>query len=495
MSFINLGLPPGMMNNGTEYQSKGRWLTGTFVRWYQGSMRAIGGWAARTTSALTGKPRALITWRDNVGLRYIGVGTEQKLYALTASLTAGVDITPVGFTTGRADAVSGGGYGVGLYGMGTYGAPRVDNVSVQDASVWTLDTWGERLVGCMSDDGKLYEWALDITTPTVAALISGAPTSCQALVTTPEYFLFALGASGNPRQIKWCDQTNNTQWTASSTNQAGSYIIQSAGRLMCGRKVRGGTLLLTDTDVHFANYIGLPFVYGIQRIGDNCGIISRGAIAVADGRAMWMSQSGFYIYNGSVEQVACDVYDEVFANLNFTQRSKITAVLNSAFSEVWFYYPSAGSTENDSYVVYNYKENHWTMGMLARLCGADKGVFNNPIKADASGYLYDHESGYTYDGTTPYAISAPLEIGDGERLVKCREIIPDEVTLGNVQLSIIAADSPTGATTTYGPFTPAAFTQARWAARQAKLKVEFVSPSADDRWGNPRADVSLGGRR
>jgi hypothetical protein len=121
-------------------------------------------------------------------------------------------------------------------------------------------------------------------------------------------------------------------------------------------------------------------------------------------------------------------------------------------------------------------------------------VFNNPIMADSSGYLYDHETGISYDSVTPYAISAPVEIGVGDRLAKVRELIPDEITLGQVQVSFIVADSPMGTETTYGPYTPANFTQVRFAGRQAKMKVQFVSPSGA-RWGNPRLDVVAGGRR
>lgn len=495
MNLIPLALPPGMVRRGTVYETKGRWYTGNLVRWNSGRMMPIGGWTARTTTPCSGKARAMLTWRDNIGLRYIAVGTHTKLYALTQTMAAPVDITPAGFTTGRADAVTGGGYGVGTYGSGTYGTPRVDNVSVQDASMWTLDVWGERLVGCMSDDGKLYEWALDISTPTVAAVISGAPTACQGLVVTPEYFLFALGAGGNPRKVQWCDQQDNTTWTPTATNQAGDYIIQSAGRLMCGRRVRGGTLLFTDTDTHFANYLGPPFVYGIERIGDNCGIISRGAVAVADSRAMWMSPAGFFAFDGSgVNPVACEVYDAVFSNINVTQRSKVTATLNSAYSEIRWEYPSAASTENDSYVTYNYDEDHWTLGSMTRLAGADRGVFNSPIMTDSDGYLYDHETGYSYGGATPYAESGPIELGNGEQRMRVRRLIADEATEGQVTATFKIRDWPNDSETTYGPYTINNPTTTRFSGRNVRLRIDG-NASASWRWGAPRLDVHAGGAR
>ena len=126
MSFVKIDLPPGLSRRGTLYQTAGRWYDSSFVRWYEGLMKAIGGWAKRITSAFTGKGRAMIVWRGE-GTRFFAVGTQSKLYAATPSLTAMVDITPVGFTTGYADAATGGGYGVGLYGVGTYGTPRSDS--------------------------------------------------------------------------------------------------------------------------------------------------------------------------------------------------------------------------------------------------------------------------------------------------------------------------------------------------------------------------------
>jgi len=490
--FVDLGLPPGIVRQGTAYQSKGRWYDQNLVRWYEGAMKAIGGWAARTTSAMTGKCRALISWRDNTTVRFIAAGTHSKLYALTQTSATPSDITPVGFTAGRADATIGAGYGVGPYGVSTYGTPRIDNISVQAASMWTLDTDGQDLVGVMSDDGKLYDWQRN--TAVVAAAVSGAPTSNAAVVVTPERFVMLLGANGVTRRAQWADQEVRTTWTATATNQAGDYDVQTQGQLMCGKRLRSSTLIFSDLDAHIATYIGLPYVYRFDRVGDSCGIISRGAVAASDTRAIWMSIAGFFIYDGVVQPLSCAVYDEVFSDINLTQRSKVVCFANSQFNEVWWFYPSSGSTENDKYVHFNIQEGHWNIGTLSRLACIDRGVFNNPIMVDSDGYLYDHETGTDYDGVTPYATSGPIELGIGERLAKVREIITDEVTLGDVQVSFIAADTPTGTETTYGPFTPADFTQARFAARQAKMKVEFLNTSVA-RWGNPRADVVAGGRR
>jgi hypothetical protein len=494
MTFVALDLPPGVVRRGTQYETQGRWYDSHLMRWKDGAMGPIGGWAQRLTTPMSGKCRALITWRDNSTTRWIAAGTHTKLYAGTQSVAALSDITPVGLTTGSADASAAGGYGSLDYGEGLYGTPRLDSSATQDASVWTLDTFGQNLLACLSEDGRIFEWTLNIGVP--AAALAGAPVSNRGVVVTPERFVFALGAGGDKRKVQWADQESTTVWTPSATNQAGDLILQTQGQLMCGKRLRGITLLFTDQDVHVAQYIGLPFVYAIQPAGSNCGVISRGAVAAVDTRAFWMGKKGFFVCDGALTQpVPCDVYDAVFNDMNVTQASKVTALAFSGENEVWWFYPSASSTENDRAVCYNYLEGHWQLHQFSRLAGADRGVFNNPIMADSSGYLWDHESGFTYSGAvSPYAEAGPLELGAGDRIAKVREMIPDEKTQGDVQATFYGRDAPNGAETTFGPYTMDEFTQVRFAARQAKLRVTGAVATSW-RWGTPRLDVVAGGRR
>lgn len=497
MALTALDLPQGVSRKGTLYQTKGRWYDSDLVRGHEGNLGPIGGWTQRITSAMTGSARAMVVWKDNTAsIRYIGIGTHSKLYAATQSLSAMVDITPVGFTSGLADATSGAGYGVGNYGAGTYGTPRVDNVSVQDASMWTLDIFGQYLVGVMSDDGKLYEWQLDISTPTKAAIVTNAPTSNQACVVTEQGFLVALGAGGNPRKVQWSDQGVNTTWTPSATNQAGSYTLQSQSRLMCGKRVRGGTLLFTENDVHMMTYIGLPYVHRIDRVGDNCGIISRGAVAVSDARAMWMSQSGFYAWDGSgVQAVPCEIYDYVFGDMNTTQCSKFWAMTNAQQSEAFFFWCSASSTEIDRCAAFNFDDGTWWLHpSLTRTCGADRGgVFNNPLMATSTGYVYDHETGYSW-GTTPYIESGPIEMGDGEFAMRARRLIMDEKTTSDAYAYFKVRDWPNSTETTYGPYSGSNPIALRFAARALRMKVSFVTAAAS-RWGPPKLHLLPAGKR
>jgi len=493
MALIPLKIPAGVFRNGTEYQSSGRYYDSNLVRWFEGTLRPIGGWRKRSSTQLTGSCRGLITWRDNSADRWIVAGTNSKLYVMNEAGTV-KDITPTGFTTGSADAVSKLGYGYGTYGSFAYGVARPDLGSLTPAATWSMDTWGEYLVACSDADGKLYEWQLGFSSPTLAAAISGAPTSCAAVMTTAERFVFALGASGNPRMVKWCDQEDNTDWTPSTTNQAGDFELQTVGSLKCGKRVRGLNLLFTDVDVHASSYIGAPYVYSFEKVGSGCGVISSQAVAAIDTAAMWMSRSGFWIYDGYVKPLASDVGDYVFDNINYTQASKIYAVHNSKYGEITWFYPSAASNENDSYVTYNYREGHWAIGSMSRTAGTDRGVFTNPLMVSADGYIYEHEAGFDYEGSTPYAESGPIEVGNGDAVMSVRQVIPDEQTLGEVVVSFKTRMYPTSDESTFGPYSASQPTDVRFSARQVKIRYTG-NVLSDWRIGVTRLEaVASGGR-
>ena len=493
--YIPLKIPPGIYRNGTEYQSSGRWYDANLVRWYENTLRPINGWRKRVTAqtAMTGKCRGLITWRDNTNDRWIVAGTHTNLYVMNEAGTL-KDITPTGFTAGIADGTSYTGYGYGTYGSYAYGVQRPDLGSVVSATTWSLDTWGEYLIACSSADGKIYEWQVGFATPTLAAAITNAPTGCNAVMVTADRIVFALGAGGNPRKVAWCDQENNTVWTAAIDNLAGDYELATPGTLMAGKRVKGVNLLFTDVDVHTAQYVGPPFVYGFEKAGSGCGLISAQSVAAIDTAAIWMSSSGFWMYDGYVKPLPCDVSDYVFNDINLTQKSKIYAVHLSQFGEIWWFYPSNDSNENDSYVSYNYREGHWNIGTLSRLAGADAGVFTYPLMVDSSGYIYEHEVGFAYDSATLFAQSGPIELGTGENIMNVRQIIPDEQTLGEAVVSFKSRFYPTGAESSYGPYTAANPTSVRFSGRQVEVKVTG-NTLADWRVGVMRLEATAGGRR
>jgi hypothetical protein len=494
MAFVPLKIPPGIYRNGTEYQSAGRWFDANLVRWFENTLRPIGGWRKKLETQMTGKCRGLLTWRDNGATAWAAFGTHSKLYVLSGTTNVLKDITPTGFSPGVADATILTGYGYNTYGTFAYGVQRPATENYEPATTWSLDTWGEYLVGCSNFDGKIYQWELGFSTPTLAAAVTNAPTGCEAVMSTAERFLFALGAGGNPRMVKWSDQEDNTVWTASATNQAGDFELQTVGALKAGKRVRGINLLFTDVDVHTASYIGEPYIYSFEKAGSGCGLISSQAVAAIDTAAMWMSSSGFWIFDGYVKPLACDVSDYVFQNLNYNQASKIYAVHNSKYGEIWWFYPSSASNEVDSYVTYNYRENHWNIGVMARTAGTDRGVFKNPLMVSTDGYIYEHEVGFAYDGGNVYAESGPFEIGQGDNIMAVRQVIPDEQSLGEVAISFKTRMYPTSTETTHGPYPASQPTDARFSGRQVKM---IVTGDVLDDWrvGVMRLEAVAAGKR
>ena len=492
MALIPLDIPPGQYRNGTDFQGSNRWRDASLVRWHDGSMRPVGGWTTRKASAFASAPRAMLSWLDNSSDSYLAGGTYNKLYYVNPSHTV-YDITPSGLTSGNLNGVINLGYGGGFYGAGNWGSAPTSSGVYQEATTWSLDTWGEYLMACSSKDGKIYEWQLN--TGVAAQQVSNAPVNNKGLVVTEERFVFALGAGGNPRKVAWCDQENNTSWTASATNQAGDFELQTVGQIMLGLRMRGRTLILTDNDAHVASYSGAPFVYGFERVGTACGVASRrGAVAIDEG-AFWMGRKGFFQFDGSVaSEMPCEVSDYVFDDMNVSQISKVYAVHNSQHGEIWWFYPSGTSNENDRYVALDYKEGHWTTGELDRTAGVDTGVFGNPIWADASGNLYNQETGYTHGSTKPYAESGSISLGNGDSIMRVTQLIPDEKTQGQVEVTFKTRFYPNDSETSHGAFTLGNPTDVRFQGRQVRIKVQGTG---NDNWrsGIMRIEANPGGRR
>ncbi|HEX7019003.1 MAG TPA: hypothetical protein VF159_03265 [Gemmatimonadaceae bacterium] len=497
-SLIPLKLPPGLYRNGTKYQSAGRWYDGNGVRFIGGAVQPIGGWQRATDdagidlAALAGVPRRVLTWSGSDGQPIVAIGTHQKLYVLVGGVLH--DVTPAGFVPGGVDttSVSGSGaYGHGPYGTGAYGTGSVATQLVE-CGLWHLDTFGSYLAAVGADE-KLYVWQGDVGTP--AAVPDGAPTSAIGVVVTPERFLVVLGANGDPRKVQWPSQETIDVWDPTLVGStAGDFPLTTNGRLRCGRRTKTETLLWTDCDVHRMGYIGGVFVYRFDQVGDNCGIIAPNAVAVNDTRAFWMGRDTFWVYDGFVKPLPCEVREAVFEDINERQVAKIWAVSIAEFGEIWWFYPSAGSAEINRYVVYNYRENHWSLGTLARTAGADAGSTQHPILCDAAGLVYEHELTEVRSGIAPYLESGPVEVGSGDRLMSVQRIVPDEKTSGDVSLSLYAANFPNAPERVYGPYPAAQETKTRLNARQVRLRLDEVRP-ADWRVGTFRLGVRESSRR
>lgn len=470
-------IPPGIVRPGTKYDAKGAWYDCNLVRWRDGVLQPMGGWTLLSGAGdaqIDGVTRKIYPWVLNSGDVQVAIGTNTKLYYYSAGTLT--DITPAGFTTGPVDA------------SGTYW-------SRTEAATWSVDSYGEDLVAVHTSDGRLLYY--DDSAGTTAAL-SNAPTSNLGVVVTPENFIVALGAGGDARLVKWCDQDDNTAWTADTTNQAGEQPLPTKGKILAGRASRSETLIWTTADLWAMRYIAGNFIYSLEKVGDG-GAISRNSMAMVDGVAVYMGEENFYRYDGFVQPIPCSVSDYVFSDLNREQASKISADVRSDYHEVWWYYPSSGSTENDRYVVYNYLQNIWYLGSIRRTCGTDRKFLEFPMAAGPSGEVYFHEDGDTYadeDATThtPFVESGPFEIGEaGDRVMMVRQIVPDEATLGDADLYVYHSFYPTDTETSTGPLTVGQPTDVRITARQVRLRIQH--DQADWRFGTPRFDIVPCGRR
>lgn len=505
MPLVPLKIPPGVYRNGTEYESKGRWFDTNLVRWFESALQPVGGWREVIDSGtslqvdVTDPVRGMHGWRADDGTAYLAFGTFQNAYAFHLGVLT--DITPAGFTAGTKDATvtSGGAYGEGIYGEGPYGGVVSDTThEIIEAGSWQFDNYGERLIGVAFPDATIYEWDLNVLNNFVA--VTNAPTA-NAVVVTEQGHIMALGAAGDRRLVQWSDSEDRTDWTSTEVNEAGDHPLSGAGEAMAGRRFRGQTLVWTDKDLWSFRYVGGELVFNIVQVGQNCGAISRHSMALVDSRAFWMSKRGFHTFDGHTEDLPSEVGDYVFGDFNWIQQSKVAAVSIAEFGEVWWFYPSAGSNENDRYVFYNYEQNIWGIGDIERTSGWDRGPQRFPLMFDASGQLWTHEDGYEYPKPTtgsysPHAESGPVEIGDaGDRVMFISAILPDSKNgvSGDVSAIIFLKFEPDGAETSTGTIVLTERTDVRHTARMARLRLTEVN----DNWrvGVIRLDVTPAGRR
>jgi len=430
-----------------------------------------------------------------------------------------------------------------------WGSPAASGIGVQ-LRIWSESNYGEDLV-FNPRGGAMYYWAnassastfnrgqllgpsasistkagtlnIDAYCPSVANLV---------MVSDSSRFVIAFGCNDavasstiqNPMFIAWSDQENITTWLPAATNQAGSYTLSHGSQIITAIQTRQEILVLTDAAIYSMQYLGPPYVWGFQLMGDNISIAGPNAIATANNVTYWMGTDKFYMYSGRVETLPCSLRQYVYDDINLTQSFQFFASTNEGYNEIWFFYCSANSTTVDKYVIFNHLERTWYYGTMDRSAWIDSPLRATPMSAGYNGQLIYQENG-TDDGTTnpaspitAYVQSSDFDIGDGHNFGLVTRIIPDVTfdgsTVNNPSVDFTVrprqfpgtnygtADTPTVTSAqnyqnqryyTVQQFTEQVFVRVR--GRQMALKI--ISNDLGVAWqlGVPRMDVRPDGRR
>ena len=346
--------------------------------------------------------------------------------------------------TGLDTTIVGTGWGAGTWSRGAWGSAASLAASGQTLRIWSHDNFGEDLLINVRDAG-IYYWDKTNGMTNRAVAISDlvgantAPTIAKkVLVSDRDRHVIAFGCdpqdnigTQDPLLIRFSDQESITDWAATATNTAGDLRLGSGSEIVTAVETRQQVLVFTDVSLHAMQFLGPPFTFGINTVSENITIASPlSAIAIED-QVYWMGAEEFYVYAGNVQRLPCSVRDYVFSDINSDQLEKVTASTNTAFSEIWWFYPSASSTECDKYVVYNYQQQIWYYGSLNRTVWLDRGVESFPIAASTDHALYFHERGFDDGSTSPasaitaYIESSQMSMGEGDNFVFLRKLIPD----------------------------------------------------------------------
>ena len=437
----------------------------------------------------------------------------------------------IGPAQGRANT----GWGAGVWNVGDWGRDQTGASILHNCGRWHFDTYGEDLLGCFEQDGRLFYWdASGGSYPLNGALVTNAPTGNKGVLSTQERMVMLYGAGGNTRKIQWSDQEDYSTWAVSATGEAGSFELQTTGDLQVALKVRDSIIAITDEDAHEITYVGQPFIYGRRRLSDTAGIVGPDAVAVIEFAAFWMGPGGFFRYDGGyVDPISCDVLDYVYTDVSTkidrTKFSQVAAGENRKYGEIWWFYASeAGSGENDRYIAFNYKEQWWTVGTLSRLSWDENNPWGSPFAtgsdyklyrmeqqrtsdADRLGGVTDPGSNYgtntrtmcfggsnTTDTMTVYAETGDIRIADGSKRIHAQQVITDSETgdTEGFQMRFYSSETPDSTETNQGSvaLTSTGYSDVRFSGRYIRYRVEAPFDQ-DFRVGEMMLKAQTGGDR
>lgn len=425
------------------------------------------------------------------------------------------------------------GWGAGAWGSGTWGS---GSSSTNPIRIWQHANFGEDLIFGPTGGGIYYWDASSGLGNRGVALnsLSGASDvpSVQnyLLVSDTSRFVLAFGCNdyGSPAQdpmlIRWSEQESAVNWTPAATNQAGSLRLSHGSSIVAVGQVRQEILVWTDISLYSLQYLGPPVVWGSQLLTDNVSIASDRAWAVAAGVTYWMGKEKFYMYDGRVSTLNCDLRQYIFSDFNFDQNLQVFASTVEQFNEVWWFYCSANSTEIDRYVIYNYSEKVWYYGTMHRTAWIDANVTSDYPIAAADNRLIYQEFGVDDNTTgTPvpinaYITSSEFDIDDGQNFGFIWRVLPDITFRGSSALNPSATlsllplqnsgsgyntpasvgSTNTGSITRVTTVPIEEFTQqvnVRVRGRQMSVKIESNTIGVQWQLGAPRIDIRPDGRK
>jgi hypothetical protein len=416
----------------------------------------------------------------------------------------------------------------------------------QQLRIWTNDNFGQDLV-IAPRGGGLYYWAATSGVYSRALLLNTVSTSNgflgqfvpnttnQVLGSAIQRFVVAFGANPydptnantafDPLLVRWSDQENPYEWVPAVTNQSGEYRLNIGSYIVCGRSTRQEILVWTDAAIYSMQYLGPPYVWGFQLLQDNISIMGPNASITVNNVTYWMGTDKFYRYTGRVETLPSTLRQYVYQDINQNQNFQVYAGSVEGYNEIWWFYCSANSDIVNRYVIYNYVDDVWYYGNMARTAWLDSGLRTYPMGADAANFrvLYhengvDDVSGLTAVPIVSYVQSSDFDIGDGHNFGFVWRILPDltfngstsgvpEVTMvvlprvnagtayGTPNAPAVASAQNYSNQKTYAvqQFTGQVYTRIR--GRQMAYRIESDGLGVAWQMGYPRIDIRPDGRR
>ena len=367
-----------------------------------------------------------------------GIGTQPKPFTITIAAPGVVTLGSGSITDGTAVVLeSTGTLPTGLTIGTTYYTGGASGGSCKLATSYANALAGTYITTTGTQTGTHYILPNGIAVTSLGGASDVPAYVNYMMVSDASRFTIAFGCTPygggelDPMLIRWSDQESVVNWTPAVTNQAGFIRLSHGSQILTAVQARQEIVVFTDTSIYSMQYLGPPYIWSTQLLGDNVSIAGYNTAIIASGVIYWMGVDKFYKYDGRVATLRCDLRQFIYGDINLDQQIQFFAGTNEGFNEVWWFYCTSSSTVIDRYVVYNYAEDIWYYGSMGRTAWLDSGLTNYPVAATYNYNLVFHEYGVDDNATgTTQAIEASItssqyDIGDGHNFGFVWRIVPD----------------------------------------------------------------------
>ena len=358
---------PGFTRDGTELDNS-TYLDGQWTRFQKGRPKKMGGWKEINGNIPDIVRGSNVGFAD--GLNYLYGFAKNKVWTAVTQHSINTSLVVSSEMPGLLDE--------DLY---TFQSDFIFDVT--GTGVAEMIVHGAHNVSDIDDttNTPIFSATANVNPPTISPVDDGdgGTVDVSGGVVVLQPYVFAYGNNG---LIKNSVSNNPNDWRvtvsndANEVNVAGTKVVKGLP-LRAGVNAPAGLFWSLDSLIRVSK-AGAEFRY--DTISSQTSIISPHAPVEYDGVYYWIGTDRFLMFDGTVREVPnLQNMNWFFDNVNYRQRTKIWAMRNTRYGEIWWFFPFGTATECTHAIIYNVRENCWYDTRHPRSSGTSARIIRHPI--------------------------------------------------------------------------------------------------------------------